>query len=87
MSGEKKKVWLLKVDGTKEDLPNDRLKTLQKAVGGNIELVKTNKREDMYIHEEGKLLGLPINQQATLIYINNLNDFICGDVVLIKRGA
>lgn len=68
------------------------LKTLQEIVEGNIETVPVvlssgwSKEKDvgltLIINEEGKLLGLPVNQKATdmaAIY----NDVIVGNAVLM----
>lgn len=74
--------WL-KVDGTSESLPDTNLETLQKAVGGWIELVYTKHNDEMYINEEGKLHGLPINILATKLF--GRDDVIVGDVVIVRR--
>ena len=68
------------------------LKTLQEIVEGNIETVPTALAGEwshergvgltLIINEEGKLLGLPVNQLATdMAYI--FNDVIVGNAILI----
>lgn len=68
------------------------LKTLQEIVEGNIETVPTALAGEwsheqgvgltLIINEEGKLLGLPVNQLATdMAYI--FNDVIVGNAVLM----
>lgn len=62
------------------------LEELQKFVGGMIELTRTNKPvRDMWVNEEGKLDGLPINRKATALYQYGLQDPICGNVLVINR--
>lgn len=75
----------IRIDGTSYALPNDNLETLQKAVGGFIELVYTRDGDEMYLNEEGKIHGLPLNIKATELY-GNQNDVIVGDVVVIHRN-
>ena len=66
-------------DETKlEDLSPD---ALQKAVGGDIEVIKLPDRVQMLINEEGRKLGLPVNSTATLLCGRK----VCGDVVLLNK--
>jgi hypothetical protein len=44
-----------------------QLAELQRMVGGSIEIVPTNDGRIMVLNEEGKLLGLPRNEQATAL--------------------
>ena len=61
----------------------------QKAVGGYIEEINVNPpRLTMFANEEGKVLGLPINMRATILWwLHNPtarhHDVLMGDVVLI----
>ena len=57
---------------------------LQEFVHGYIEVVYLNESQYMIVNEEGKLLGLDTNDEATKIYSLNrgANDFICGDVLV-----
>jgi len=50
----------------------------------------------MIMNEEGKLLGLPVNEQATKLwretftkdkYLFGYDDFVCGPVIYIKKQA
>jgi len=60
------------------------LDLLQEYVGGHIETVSCIAHGYvMVINEEGKLLGLPINKVATVLY-NSVFDNICGDVILMR---
>jgi hypothetical protein len=72
------------------------LEELQKEVGGYIEIVK-GKFEgqviNMFIHEEGKIYGKPVNIWATICFNEALGitdpdkwvDVIAGDVIVEKR--
>ena len=77
---------ILYADGRQEPLVLaatwQRLEQYQKIVGGYIEYTYLRKGV-LVINEEGKLHGLPFNQQATEIY-NNPNDHIVGDAVLLS---
>lgn len=63
-------------------------KQLGNEVGGWIECVPLKNNGDMYVNEEGKLIGLPVNDVATLLadhfgYKRQLFDLIVGDVVIL----
>ena len=85
---------ILRADGTRMDLPGARadktltLKQLQTAVGGSINIVRLNRdRKTMVVHDEGVILGLPVNAEGTRLYRANTlpNDcWIHGDVVLAE---
>lgn len=66
------------------DLGESTLKTLQEGVGGYIQPVDYGNELTMWVNEEGKLTGLPLNPTGTLwwasIFPNHL-DYIMGDVV------
>jgi hypothetical protein len=80
------KATLYKVDGSKEPLiltPETRLETLQKLVGGYIEIIhiidlvaslKGNElaRKDLVINEEGRLLELPVNPWSKEVAKNSI---------------
>lgn len=62
---------------------------LQAAVKGYIQLVYLADKVCMYMNEEGKLAGLPVNNLATLLiqhYGKDWNDPIAGDVVVIGEN-
>jgi len=91
---------LYKVDGSKEPLiltPKTRLATLQKLVGGYIEvihiinLVDSLKGDelagkDLVINEEGRLLNLPVNPWSKHVALNSVWQFeeFRGDIILIE---
>ena len=61
---------ILYADGRQEERQPEngihfRLNELQAIIGGLIELVSTREGQIMVINEEGKLIGLPRNEQAT----------------------
>ena len=76
------------VDGNTEVLDLDSsegsLKVLQGAVGGWIEAVGLNANLTLWVNEEGKLDGLPVNNVATKIFqsVFGAVDIIMGNVVL-----
>ena len=72
---------LIRVDGTTEMLPNADLDTLQKAVGGYIEVVTLADGRLLIVDEEGKCKGKPVNPTANTIF-NVSYDVIVGDAVL-----
>ncbi len=94
------KATLYKTDGTSEAVslkPRNRLKTLQKLVGGYIEIIYlfpyssqlgglVDGEKDLVINEEGALLNLPVNPWSSKIGYNTIwkNQLFRGDVVLIE---
>jgi len=84
---------LYKTDGTTEAViltPETRLETLQKLVGGYIEVIKIRsypkglqsymvgddvEENDLVINEEGKLLDLPINPFSSLVAANSIWEY------------
>ena len=73
---------LIKSDGTQQVVDNTSLKALQELVGGSIQIVQTNDGRRLICNEEGKILGLPKNQEATKLYAFGTYDHICGDAVV-----
>jgi len=65
------------------------LKKLQKMVGGWIEIIYFNNGDQMIVNEEGRILNLEPNREASIIYAENKGHpyLICGDVVLLKGKA
>lgn len=63
-----------------------KLEELRTFVGGSIEIAQTIDGRIMVLNEEGKLLGLPINDRATLLYVYGSYDPICGDVLVCDDG-
>ena len=92
---------LYKTDGTMEAVilkPRTRLKTLQKLVGGYIEVVQLREyrkevdsllqviENDLVINEEGVFLNLPVNPFSSLVGKNTIweNQQFRGDILLIE---
>ena len=64
----------------------DELALLQKTVGGYIEAVTvTEDGHTLYLNDEGKMNGLPVNETATRMTRGILSpyDLIMGDTVLV----
>ena len=62
-----------------------RLEEMQRMVGGIIEIVYFDDNTVMVINEEGKLLGLPLNRDATAIFrahYPDSDDYIVGDALV-----
>ena len=78
----------------KNDEPN--LKTAQDFVGGMVEAITFPNGDLLLLNEEGKLMGLPLNLEATAIwretfdndnFITGRNDFVVGPAILIRAKA
>ena len=94
------KATLYKIDGTKEPLIlNDKsnLETLQKLVGGLIEVIfivplldqlrgNFDNGKDLVINEEGLLLDLPINPWSQIVGFNSIweDTEFRGDIILVE---
>ena len=78
-NGEKQEV-------TPENGKDFKLKQLQKIVGGLIDYVHLGNGEIMVFNDEGKLIGLPYNREATERFQKafQTDDFIVGDVLICK---
>ena len=72
------------------------LKAAQEFVGGYVEGIAFPNGDYLIINEEGKLIGLPINEKATKLwketfdndnYITGRDDFVVGNAILIKKAA
>jgi|TARA_R110000803_G_scaffold56959_3_gene114668 hypothetical protein len=74
---------LLRTDGTqKKDISIVGLKRLQDLVGGYIEVVNLTDGRILIVNEEGLLLKLPFNEQASDLSSRPL----VGDVILCKNS-
>lgn len=65
------------------------LKEMQAIVGGLIELIELDGENTMVINEEGKLLGMPCNVEASRRFISHFpstSDFIVGDVLICNNN-
>ena len=72
------------------------LKTAQEFVGGMVQGIEFPNGDYMIMNEEGKLLGLEVNEPATKLwrdtftkdkYLFGYDDFVCGPVIYIKKQA
>ena len=72
------------------------LKEAQEFVGGYVEGIQFPNGDYMIINEEGKLINLPLNVEATALwratftkdkYITGYDDYVCGPVIYIKKKA
>ena len=72
---------VIRTNGTKEELPNTELSTLQEAVGGYIEHVPSE-TADIFVDEEGLLKGKELNQAGSILAGTPL----VGDVVVAELG-
>lgn len=79
------KILRVLYDGSsiKSDVDDISLDLLQSSVGGLIQAIDFTPGLTMWCNEEGKLLGLPVNQVATLVWKKYFGetDIIVGDVV------
>ena len=72
------------------------LKEAQDFVGGMVECITFPNGDVLIINEEGKLIGLPLNPEASLLwkmtfdndnYVTGRKDFVVGPAIYIKKGA
>jgi len=73
-----------------KDKEKATLNKMQKAVGGYVEVIRLNPKQRMIINEEGKILGLRPNAQATKLFRESFPgtmDYIAGDAVILEGKA
>ena len=72
------------------------LKAAQAFVGGYVECITFPNGDVLIINEEGKLIGLPLNPEASLLwkitfdndnYVTGRKDFVVGPALYIKKHA
>ena len=72
------------------------LKGAQDFVGGYVECITFPNGDLLIVNEEGKLMGLPLNPEATLLwkttfdndnYVTGRKDFVVGPAIYIKKHA
>ena len=72
------------------------LKSAQDFVGGMVECITFPNGDLLIVNEEGKLMGLPLNPEATLLwrmtfdndnYVTGRKDFVVGPAIYIKKRA
>ena len=78
----------------KKDEPD--YKAVSKFVGGMVECVTFPNGDLLLLNEEGKLMGLPLNEKASKLwkdtfdndnYITGRKDYVVGPAILIKKQA
>ena len=83
-----------KVIEDQKDEPN--LKSAQDFVGGMVQGIQFPNGDYMIMNEEGKLLNLPLNPEATALwrstftkdkYLFGYDDWVSGPAILIKKKA
>ena len=81
------------IDDVKDE-PN--LKAAQAFVGGMVEGIPFPNGDYLIVNEEGKLIGLPLNPEATALwratfdndnFVTGRKDFVVGPAILIKKDA
>ncbi len=92
---------LIKTNGTIKDVvpingKSFSLEELQGFVGGIVQIVPLPSGKEFVIHDLGKLIGLPKNEEATKIWkeeypieefpLNN-DELIVGDALLVEKSA
>ena len=72
------------------------LESAQEFVGGMVEGIPFPNGDYLIVNEEGKLMGLPLNPEATTLwratftkdkYLFGYDDFVVGPAILIKKDA
>jgi hypothetical protein len=72
------------------------LESAQSFVGGMVQGIEFPNGDYMIMNEEGKLMGLPLNPEATTLwratfdndnFITGRKDFVVGPAILIKKKA
>ena len=83
-----------KIIEDKKDEP--QYKEVSKFVGGMVECVTFPNGDLLLINEEGKLMGLPLNPEASALwkamfdndnFVTGRQDFVVGPAILIKKDA
>ena len=83
-----------KIITDKKDEPD--LQSAQLFVGGYVECVSFPNGDLLLLNEEGKLMKMPLNSEATTLwkatfdndnYITGRDDFVVGPAILIKKQA
>ena len=84
----------LKIITDSKDEPT--LESAQKFVGGYVEGISFPNGDYLIVNEEGKLMGLEVNEKATKLwrdtfdndnFITGRKDFVAGPAILIKQKA
>lgn len=72
---------IIMVDGTELILDILSIESLQKAIGGPIDVIRLPDRGRILINDEGAVLGLQVNRIASQLY----GQRILGNVVLLEK--
>ena len=67
------------------DMDENSLELLQKAVGGYVQAINLDDTLTLWCNEEGKMMNLPHNKKAQILWDNVFGsgtDYIVGDIVL-----
>ena len=84
----------LKIIDNVKDEPT--LESAQAFVGGMVQGIQFPNGDYMIMNEEGKLMGLEVNEKATKLwrdtftkdkYLFGYDDFVVGPAILIKKDA
>ena len=80
-----------------DDKKNEpQYKAVSDFVGGMVECVQFPNGDLLLLNEEGKLMGLPVNEEASQLwkdtfdndnYVTGRKDFVVGPAILIKKDA
>ena len=80
-----------------DDKKNEpQYKAVSDFVGGMVEVVQFPNGDLLLLNEEGKLMGLPVNEKASELwkdtfdndnYVTGRKDFVVGPAILIKKDA
>ena len=80
----------------KDSKDEPTLESAQEFVGGMVQGIQFPNGDYMIMNEEGKLMGLPLNPEATTLwratftkeeYLFGYDDFVVGPAILIKKDA
>ena len=83
-----------KIIEDKKDEP--QYKEVSKFVGGMVECITFPNGDLLLVNEEGKLIGLPFNPEASALwkamfdndnFVTGRQDFVVGPAILIKKDA
>ena len=94
MTKEIKNTAKLQIIENSKHEPN--LEAAQEFVGGMVEGITFPNGDYLIINEEGKLMNLPLNSEATMMwratftkdkYLFGYDDFVVGPAILIKKQA
>lgn len=75
-------MYKLKSDGTKEEMTDTSLDSIQKAIGGYFEPIYLANDKVLLVDDEGKLKQKPLNHLASAM----ATKIIVGDVIVANIG-